>query len=139
MDLILYDNADIGPEFFEVFEKLNKISELEVCLKSIEMEKSPLYLSLEKDVNEIKSIGLTKLIKYINKNVERLSVEFIVQSIKLLKTDSEIFQNFKLKILNLRPDIPLELVEDTVEETKAIDEISYDKKEFNNETVTNNN
>jgi len=72
-------------------------------------------------VSEIKSIGLTKLVKYIGKNVEKLSLEFIVQSIKLLKSDPEIYQNFKMKILNLRPDLPLDILDDKPEEKKIDD------------------
>jgi len=39
MNQILNDTVDIGNDFFEAFEKLNRISELEVALKEIAMEK----------------------------------------------------------------------------------------------------
>ena len=98
----LLNKNNIDENFFKSYEKINKIYEIHDNLSQIEGENNTLKNSVFENLSEIKSIALSRLIKFLNTNIESIESNLLKKSIGLLKKNEEYFGKFLKNFANFR-------------------------------------
>lgn len=91
------------------------------------LEKEGLKISLQKNIDEIRSLAFTKLIRYINKNMYSIETSFLVKSISLLKSYKDIYEKFLKTYLKLRKNTNTNLMNDILYKSSLITTKDYNK------------
>ncbi len=91
------------------------------------LEKEGLKISLQKNINEIRSLAFTKLIKYINKHMYSIETGFLVKSITLLRPYKEIYEKFLKTYLKLRKNTNSNLINEILHKSALLTDKDYNK------------
>ena len=92
----------------------------------VPLEKAGLKLSLEKNIAEIRHLALSKLVKHLNRNMEKIEIPLIMKSISLLRNQSDLYNKFLKNYLKFRKNLNTNLMDSILNNNQMIYEREYE-------------
>lgn len=91
----------------------------------MDLDKNGLKLSLEKNIVEIRHLALSKLVKHLNRNMDKIEIPLIIKSIFLLKGHKDLYSKFLKNYLKFRKTFNNELMDPVLNNYQMVYEKEY--------------
>eukprot|EP01016_Furgasonia_blochmanni_P051294 TRINITY_DN8050_c0_g1_i5.p1 TRINITY_DN8050_c0_g1~~TRINITY_DN8050_c0_g1_i5.p1 ORF type:complete len:671 (+),score=67.20 TRINITY_DN8050_c0_g1_i5:226-2238(+) len=102
LNMLIDDQVAVENAFFDAYDRMRRIGDLQKCLDQVDYEDRALKTSLQRNVAEIENLALAKLSRHVIKNINELDAVFLGKSRSILEGNPEHLQSFEKNLLKNR-------------------------------------